>query len=184
MGFSYERQAAARTVLRARATGDQNAIDDAETAVSGYLGHEDLDDYIAEHYPNGLADEKNAPPAITSEHLAQLRGVAENARGFYPVPWVRVGEKNVSVIERSPRDGSISGGGPVAEAGHEVFAEHIVTFEPSTVLELIAALEEHAQAPSPAEPTAPSAPDPINDPVVAQHNHAVSQQVGYQPPSF
>lgn len=52
MGFSHERGAAARTILRARATGDAAAIADAETVVQHYL--EDAENYIQEHYPNGL----------------------------------------------------------------------------------------------------------------------------------
>lgn len=53
MGNFTQRLAAARTVLRARATGNAFVIDDAEEAVSGYLG-DDLEDYLAACFPNGL----------------------------------------------------------------------------------------------------------------------------------
>jgi hypothetical protein len=54
MGFSHERGAAVRTILRARAIGGQQAIEDAETAVSGFLDMEDFDEYAGYHAPEGL----------------------------------------------------------------------------------------------------------------------------------
>lgn len=56
MGYSHERGAAVRTVLRARAIGDAKVIEDAETAVSGYLDAEDIDEYAGYHAPDGLPE--------------------------------------------------------------------------------------------------------------------------------
>ncbi len=94
MGYSHERGAAVRTILRARAIGDPQVIDDAETASSGYLDVEDdFDEYQGYHAPDGLpADDpvmtllrqrehyKNA--AITSEH--EIHDILAKALG-YPV---------------------------------------------------------------------------------------------------
>lgn len=64
MGYSHERGAAVRTILRIRAIAGDNrqVIEDAETAVSGYLDMEDFDSYAAAHAPDGLPD---TDPAIT-----------------------------------------------------------------------------------------------------------------------
>lgn len=53
MGYSHQRRAAARTVLRARELGDESVVADAEEGVSGYLD-EDLKEYLSEHFPLGL----------------------------------------------------------------------------------------------------------------------------------
>lgn len=141
MGFSHQRQAAARTVLRARATNDQSAIDDAEAAVSGYFSDDEyLNEYIAEHYPNGL-DHDPSSPVFGKDELLELHSVASAAQAVLPAPWIRMNATTVSVVERSPRDGSITGGGEVATANTDQYAKHIVTFEPAIVLRLIDAIE-------------------------------------------
>lgn len=76
MGYSAQRLAAARTVLRARATRDRVVIEDAEEAVSGYLG-EDLDEYIARQFPNGLepvlpVQALHLPDAVVEEFRLSL----------------------------------------------------------------------------------------------------------------
>lgn len=140
MGFSHQRHAAARTVLRARATNDQSAIDDAEEAVTGYITSEDLEDYLAEHYPNGL-DHDPASPIFGKDELDEMHRAATAAFERYAVPWVRINDTDISVIDRDPRDGSIIGGGRVAQAATKEWAEHIITFEPGTVLRLLNAIE-------------------------------------------
>lgn len=62
MGFSHERGAAIRTILRMRALGNKQAIEDAETAASGYLSMDDFDEYVGYHAPDGLPDDD---PMIT-----------------------------------------------------------------------------------------------------------------------
>lgn len=57
MGFSHERGAAVRTLLRARAVGDPRVIEDAEVAISGFLDvdeTEEFDHYVEHHAPHGL----------------------------------------------------------------------------------------------------------------------------------
>lgn len=140
MGFSHQRQAAARTVLRARATNVKSAIDDAEEAVTGYITSEDLEDYLAEHFPNGLAGEP-AEPIFGKNELDEMHRVATAAFERFTRPWVRVNDTDISVIDRDHRDGSIVGGGRVAQAATEEWAEHIVTFEPGTIFRLLNAIE-------------------------------------------
>ena len=55
MGYSYQRTAAARTIIRARLTGNQQIIEDAEQGCSGYFDDEYLEEYLAEHYAPGSA---------------------------------------------------------------------------------------------------------------------------------
>lgn len=140
MGFSHQRQAAARTVLRARATNNQSAIDDAEEAVTGYIASEDLEDYLAEHFPNGLTQDPPSP-VFGKVELDEMHRVATAAFERFTLPWVRINDTDISVIDRDPRDGSIVGGGRVAQANTEEWAEHIVTFEPVTILRLLNAIE-------------------------------------------
>lgn len=78
MGFSHKCQCAARTVLRARATGDQNIIDDAETAVSGYLDEESLQPYLDEHFPHGLDAGSIALSSIEKDPCTKKRRLIEN----------------------------------------------------------------------------------------------------------
>lgn len=82
MGFSSQRGAAARTILRARATGDAEAINDAENAVSGYLGGEagDAEAYIQEHYPNGLE-------GLHAVHLDPTPYLDEEDQAYYARPY-------------------------------------------------------------------------------------------------
>lgn len=57
MGYMAQRQAAARTVLRAQLTGDRRIIEDAENSVSAFLEGDDLEEYLQEHFPTGLPAE-------------------------------------------------------------------------------------------------------------------------------
>lgn len=70
MGYSYERGAAARNLLRARAHGNEDVISDAKALAWTWLGDdygEDGDDameeYIADHYADFIPE----PPVITDD---------------------------------------------------------------------------------------------------------------------
>lgn len=95
MGYSHERGAAVRTVLRLRAiAGDGHpATEDAETAVSGYLSMEDFDEYAGYHAPEGLTTDdpvigllherdhyKNAAIHLESE----IQDILAKALGYEP----------------------------------------------------------------------------------------------------
>ena len=56
MGYGYQRGACARTFLRAKMSGDPEAIKDAYEASSGFFDdpEDTLEEYIQQHYPNGL----------------------------------------------------------------------------------------------------------------------------------
>lgn len=91
MGFSHERRAAVLTILRARAIGDAQVIEDAESAASGYLDMEDFDEYAGYHAPEGLTTDdpviallherdhfRNA--AIQAEH--EIHDILAGALGY------------------------------------------------------------------------------------------------------
>lgn len=70
MGYSYERGAAARNLLRARAHGHEDVIRDAETLAwmlladsYGEDGDDGVEEYIADHY----ADFVPEPPVVTDD---------------------------------------------------------------------------------------------------------------------
>lgn len=70
MGYSYERGAASRNLLRARAHGHRDAIKDAETLARTWLGYayeedgeDEMEEYISDHY----ADFTPEPPVITAD---------------------------------------------------------------------------------------------------------------------
>lgn len=76
MGFSYERGAASRNLLRARAQGHEDAIADAEALAHTWLGSDDdgdeMEEYIAAHY----ADFTPEPPVITDDMVEKAADAA------------------------------------------------------------------------------------------------------------
>lgn len=89
MGYSYERGAAARNLLRARAHGHEDVISDAETLAYLLLGSDyedddiEVEEYIADHYADFIPE----PPVITDDRVRSaarefwLSGVEDRAWG-------------------------------------------------------------------------------------------------------
>lgn len=105
MGFSYERGAASRNLLRARAQGHKDAIADAETLARAWLGHDygedggdEMEEYIAAHYADFIPE----PPAITDERVERLAIYQNDAHlTTWGSPWRRLseGDKNAARVE-------------------------------------------------------------------------------------
>lgn len=98
MGYSYERGAASRNLLRARAHGHEDAIKDAETLARTWLGYayegdgeDEMEEYIAAHYADFLPE----PPVITDDMVERLAIYQNDAHlttwGF---PWRRLSEED------------------------------------------------------------------------------------------
>lgn len=101
MGYSHERGAAVRTILRARAIEQavghaaRIVVDEAETASSGYLDPDDIDEYADHHAPDGLPaddpvmqliaerDRYRQIAAAVAEDLGRLQGELEERDNWY-----------------------------------------------------------------------------------------------------
>ena len=74
MGYSYERGAAARNLLRARAHGNEDVIEDAETLAYMLLGSgyeddsADMEEYLDNQYEYFVPE----PPVITDDMVLSL----------------------------------------------------------------------------------------------------------------
>lgn len=91
MGYSSERGAASRNLLRARAQGHKDAIADAETLARAWLGHDygedggdEMEEYIAAHYADFIPE----PPEVNDEmvgraHAAVVEHLSANAGCVY-----------------------------------------------------------------------------------------------------
>lgn len=83
MGLSNQRRAAARTILRARATGDPQIIEDAEEMAGYHLGEgQDLEDYLALYSdeftpePQFHGIDSNSSSRLTIDYLTQALEVS------------------------------------------------------------------------------------------------------------
>jgi len=77
--------------------------------------------------------------------LDELISLAEETNSITDMRWAQYGKedgKTVSALELSERDGSIVGGGPIAEAVLPKFAEYMSTFDPVQILELLKEVKE------------------------------------------
>ena len=81
MGYSSERGAAARNLLRARAHGHEDAIEDAEVLAHAWLGSDDDGDEVEEYIASRYADFVPEAPVITDD-MVERAGFALFRRTF------------------------------------------------------------------------------------------------------
>lgn len=79
------------------------------------------------------SETRTAPDA--SLDLEDLLEKAERAEDVLPEPWIIMGyEHDICVVQQSQRDGSITGGGLIAQVDNDAFREHILAFQPKTAI--------------------------------------------------